>query len=41
MSVPTRLAGELVYCDGARNAAGGDLELDPGAVHVLIQSADA
>ncbi len=41
MSGPTRLAGELVYCDGARNAAGGDLELDPGAVHVLIQSADA
>ena len=40
VSVPQRLTGELVYCDGARNAAGGNLELDPGAVHVLIGSAD-
>jgi len=39
-TVPTRLAGELVYSHGARDAASAQLDLDPGAVHVLIQPAD-
>ena len=36
-----RLAGEVIYCYGARDAADGNLMIEPGAVHVLIQSADA
>jgi hypothetical protein len=38
--VPTRLAGERVYSHGARDAADDRLDLDPGAVHVLIQPAN-
>ena len=35
-----RLAGEVIYCYGARDAADGNLMIEPGAVHMLIRPAD-
>ncbi|OGA38296.1 MAG: malto-oligosyltrehalose trehalohydrolase [Betaproteobacteria bacterium RIFCSPLOWO2_12_FULL_68_19] len=40
VTVPPRLAGEVIYCDGVRPAAGGNVHLEPGAVRVLLASAD-
>ena len=40
VAVPPRLAGEVIYSQGARSTADGDLHLEPGAVHVLLVSAD-
>jgi len=40
VTVPLRLDGDVIYCDGARNATAESVRLEPGGVHVLLAPAD-
>ncbi len=40
VTVPLRLAGEVIYCHRARPASDENVHLEPGGVHVLLVPAD-